>query len=46
MTNENRIIELRTAFDKIIDEWDIEKLHSPRLVKLARDVEEKLISLS
>ena len=46
MTNENKIAELRTAFDKIVDEWDMEKLYSPRLVQMARSLEEQIRSLS
>ena len=46
MTNENKITELRTVFDKIIDEWDMEKLYSPRLVQMARNIEEQISSLS
>lgn len=45
MTKENKIIELRTLFDKIVDEWDIEKLYSPRLVHMARNIEDQMISL-
>ena len=46
MTNENKITELRTFFDKIVDEWDMEKLYSPRLVQMARNIEDQLLSLS
>ena len=46
MTNENKIIELRTTFDKIVDEWDPDKLTSPRLVQMALNVEEQINSLS
>ena len=46
MTDENKIIELRTVFDKIVDEWDLEKLYSPRLVQMARNIEEQILSLS
>ena len=45
MTKENKIIELRTLFDKIVDEWDIKKLYSPRLVQMARNIEDKMSSL-
>lgn len=46
MTEENKITELRAVFDKIVDEWDIEKLYSPRLVQMARNIEEQILSLS
>jgi len=46
MTNENKIAELRTVFDKIVDEWDPDKLYSPRLVQMARNIEDQITSLS
>ena len=46
MTTDNKITELRAVFDKIVDEWDIEKLYSPRLVQMARNIEEQILALS
>ena len=46
MTNEIKITEIRTAFDKIVDEWDMEKLSSPRLVQMSRSVEERMTALA
>ena len=46
MTNENKIAELRTVFDKIVEEWDMEKLYSPRLVQMARNIEDQIVALS
>lgn len=46
MTNETKIAEIRTVFDKIIDQWDMEKLCSPRLIQMARETEEQILSLS
>jgi len=42
MTTDDKIKEIRTPFDKIIEEWDIEKLSSPRLVQIARNIEEEI----
>ena len=46
MTNDSKITELRAVFDKIVDEWDIEKLYSPRLVQMAKNIEEQILALS
>ena len=46
MTNETRITEIRTAFDKIVDEWDMEKLSSPRLVQMSRSIEDRMTDLA
>lgn len=46
MTTDNKITELRAVFDKIIDEWDLDKLYSPRLVQMARNIEEQILALS
>ena len=46
MTNENKITEIRTAFDKIVDQWDLEKLSSPRLVQMSLSVEERMADLT
>lgn len=42
MTTDDKIKEIRTPFDKIVEEWDIENLSSPRLVQMALSIEEKL----
>lgn len=46
MTPDNKITELRAVFDKIVDEWDMEKLYSPRLVQMARNIEDQMVALS
>ena len=46
MTQDNKITELRAAFDKIVNEWDIEKLYSPRLVQMARSIEDQMLALA
>lgn len=42
MTIDDKIKEIRTPFDKLVEEWDMEKLSSPRLVQIALSIEEKL----
>lgn len=46
MINENKINEIRTAFDKVVDEWDMDRLSSPRLVQMALSAENQIASFS
>ena len=46
MTNENKIAEIRKAFDEIVDRWDMENLFSPELVQMSLTAEREMSALS
>ena len=46
MTNEMKIAEIRNAFDKVVDQWDMENLSSPELVQMSLATEKEMASLS